>query len=90
MLHLSIGIQKKKICIYFEHPISEPILETKIMKVDDVVDSSDRSSSDDDYDSAEDELYKPPPTGLEDVSDEDEKDSLKKKKNPETKNQTSL
>ena len=70
----------KEICIYFEHPIMEPILEPKIIEVDDIVDSSDGSSSYDDDESAEDELYRPPPPSLENVSDEDEQDFLKKKK----------
>ena len=50
----------------------EPILETKIMEVDDVVDSFDGSSSHDDHESAEDELYRPHSPGFEDVSKEDE------------------
>ncbi|MED6193953.1 hypothetical protein PIB30_023969 [Stylosanthes scabra] len=42
--------------IYFEHPVDKPII-TKV--------STESSSSSDSYESADDEVYKPPPPGYE-------------------------
>ncbi|MED6145454.1 hypothetical protein PIB30_025433 [Stylosanthes scabra] len=69
--------------VFFEHSISEPIVE-ECVNLDS--DDGSKSNSHDSYESAEDEAYKPPPEGYELSSDSDsEKRKKVTKKNERTK-----
>ena len=84
--------KSKEVHIYFEHHVNELKIvdtgnEAKIIEVEDEVNASNEKSYNDDYESVEDEAYKPPP-GVEDEYEEEDvvvKPFRKKKKEVEVK-----
>ncbi|RYR11939.1 hypothetical protein Ahy_B04g069440 [Arachis hypogaea] len=70
--------------IYFEHPVSQPMaVEPEPEPKEEPVVFTDDSSSDNRYESAEDEAYKPPPPGYETDSCDIESPKRREKKTKE-------
>nr|XP_029144759.1 uncharacterized protein LOC112710546 [Arachis hypogaea] len=67
------NVESDLLVIYFEHDVSQPVYGPDVVEVD-------SPSSNDGYETTEDEPYKPPPTGLEsDSSSSDEEVNVQRK-----------
>ncbi|MED6117022.1 hypothetical protein PIB30_105806, partial [Stylosanthes scabra] len=73
-------IEAKEFHIYVEHVVDIPILVEEPVIVEEEPVIFDDSPSSDSYESAEDEAYKPPPTGYEEDDSDSDPDMLKKMK----------